>query len=579
MAILYSATACLPRSRGKRFPEELPGIEGRPLGKHFGGLSQGPGHPLDDVGQVAGLRARSPVGGGGLVRRVRLRDQPLRRDDPEGIQRLSRLGPGDGAREGEVAALLEVEARQLHAPAVAVHEHARLGEGLLLEERDEGRVRPVAVHQHGEPVLARQGHVPAQHRELPLQGGARKRGTVQAALAHGHGASPGEQGIEALEVLRVVLGGQLRKELGVDAESHLDARFAARQLQQRLPGLRSDRGNHDALEPSGPGAGEDIGAVGIEPRGIEVTVGVDHRKRGAARRSVRNSSDVGNASTHGQAPRTREAPRYTHARVCGGVMSKRAGMTLLCSALLVVLSGCGDECKDPSDCTDDKGSPSEGKVWACESNKCVERDSSNPGPGDGGTGDAGPADGGDGGPTDGGPTDGGDGSDGGPADAGMSVGKGGACTSSVECMAGLRCEDATGGRTCQSLHVAVTSTGAAGTQATAVRHDETTTAPVALSESTETNRFPRWSADGSAVAFVEGAEGVGTSRLVSRTLPLTAGQSTVLTSGTAAETEDFPQLEWWPSRSLVWTKKSGASTSGLWSVPGAGGTAVALTAS
>ncbi|WP_041791864.1 TolB family protein [Stigmatella aurantiaca] len=260
-------------------------------------------------------------------------------------------------------------------------------------------------------------------------------------------------------------------------------------------------------------------------------------------------------------------------------MSKRAGMTLLCSALLVVLSGCGDECKDPSDCTDDKGSPSEGKVWACESNKCVERDSSNPGPGDGGTGDAGPADGGDGGPTDGGPTDGGDGSDGGPADAGMSVGKGGACTSSVECMAGLRCEDATGGRTCQSLHVAVTSTGAAGTQATAVRHDETTTAPVALSESTETNRFPRWSADGSAVAFVEGAEGVGTSRLVSRTLPLTAGQSTVLTSGTAAETEDFPQLEWWPSRSLVWTKKSGASTSGLWSVPGAGGTAVALTAS
>jgi Tol biopolymer transport system component len=260
---------------------------------------------------------------------------------------------------------------------------------------------------------------------------------------------------------------------------------------------------------------------------------------------------------------------------------KRARMSLLCSALLVALTGCGgDECKDAADCTEDKGSPAEGKRWVCESKKCVERDETNPGPGpgDGGPGDAGTPDGG-GGPGDGGTGDAGlpDGG-GGPADAGMTVGKGGACTASMECMAGLRCEGTAGAQTCQSLHVAVTSAGTAvTTQVTAVRHDEAT-APVVLSEAVaEPSRYPRWSANGSAVAFVEGPEGVGTSRLVSRTLPLTAGQTTLLTDGTAAGTEDFPQLEWWPSTSLVWTKKAGASTSGLWTVPAAGGTATSLT--
>ncbi|SEU35374.1 WD40-like Beta Propeller Repeat [Stigmatella erecta] len=260
---------------------------------------------------------------------------------------------------------------------------------------------------------------------------------------------------------------------------------------------------------------------------------------------------------------------------------KRARMSLLCSALLVALTGCGDECKEPSDCTDDKGSPAEGKRWVCESNECVERDEDTPepGPGDGGTDggptDGGPTDGGDTGPGDGGTPDGG-----GPADGGgMTVGKGGACTASMECMAGLRCEGTAGARTCQALHVAVTSAGTAvTTQVTAVRHDDTTTAPAVLSEAAaEPSRYPRWNADGSAVAFVEGTEGVGTTRLVSRALPLTAGQTTVLTDGTAAGTEDFPQLEWWPSTSLVWTKRAGASTSGLWTVPGAGGTATSLT--
>jgi Tol biopolymer transport system component len=259
---------------------------------------------------------------------------------------------------------------------------------------------------------------------------------------------------------------------------------------------------------------------------------------------------------------------------------KRAGMSLLCGALLVALTGCGDECKDPSDCIDDKGSPAEGKRWVCESNECAERDEEGPEPGpgdggsDGGTGDAGTPDGGEG------PGDGGDGgpTDGGTGDAGMTVGKGGACTASMECMAGLRCEGTAGARTCQALHVVVTSAGAAvSTQATAVRYDDITAAPAVLSEASEPSRFPRWSADGSAVAFVEGLEGVGTARLVSRTLPLTAGQKTVLTDGTAAQTEDFLQLEWWPSTSLVWTKKIGASTSGLWTVPGAGGAATSLT--
>ena len=68
MRSLYSATASLPRSRGKGFPEQAAGILGRPLGKHLHRLPQHPGHALDDARQVAGLRALPPVGRGGLIR-------------------------------------------------------------------------------------------------------------------------------------------------------------------------------------------------------------------------------------------------------------------------------------------------------------------------------------------------------------------------------------------------------------------------------------------------------------------------------------------------------------------------------
>jgi len=252
-------------------------------------------------------------------------------------------------------------------------------------------------------------------------------------------------------------------------------------------------------------------------------------------------------------------------------MTRRIVITVLCSALCFVLTGCGDECSSPADCTEDRGSPAEGKVWVCENKKCAQKDEGEPDPEpetDGGVTDGGTDPGPDGGTT----PDMDGGVDAGPRPDAGTVAKGGPCLSSAECMAGLRCE----GAACQSLYLAMTAaSNDGGTRVVATRHDEPDAGPMDLSESTNHTRFPRWNAAGTAVAFVEGPE--GSAQLVTRPLPLAAGQQTVLTDSATANTEDFLHMEWEPSGAIVWTRKIGASTSGLSSIAAGGGTVASVT--
>jgi hypothetical protein len=92
-----------------------------------------------------------------------------------------------------------------------------------------------------------------------------------------------------------------------------------------------------------------------------------------------------------------------------------------------------------------------------------------------------------------------------------------------------------------------------------------------LSESTGASRFPRWNPDGTAVALVE-EESDGGVALLSRNIPPTTGQSTPLTTATAASTEDFRHLEWAPVSRVSWVKRTTAGgNSGISAIPGAGG--------
>jgi hypothetical protein len=161
-------------------------------------------------------------------------------------------------------------------------------------------------------------------------------------------------------------------------------------------------------------------------------------------------------------------------------------------------------------------------------------------------------------------------------DAGtMTVDEGGACTTSNECMAGLRCELSGDTKKCAQLHLAVTRTVATSPttttlEAVVIRY-KATTAPTKLSESlTNQNWYPRWNKDGTAVAFVEQVPVDGPT-LVSRSIPLTAGTTTLATNAAAGGTEEFSHLEWAPSSNIAWTKKVGASTSGIFYVAGTGG--------
>ncbi len=240
-------------------------------------------------------------------------------------------------------------------------------------------------------------------------------------------------------------------------------------------------------------------------------------------------------------------------------------------ALLVLTTGCSDECVAQGDCRNKQGDPGAGQEWVCVDSRCERRQVTTP-PGDAGT----EADAGmemDAGMDAGMETDGGmqmdAGTDGGMAmdagmDAGMNVDQGGACMDSSNCMAGLRCEQSGDTKKCEPLHVAVT-TGLSdgGTEAVAVRYNVTTSAPFALSETDGMSRYPRWSASGNAVALVE-EQTVGSPVLVRRDLPLATGQKQVLATGSAEKTRDFRHLEWEPSSWLAWTQvAANGSVSGI----------------
>lgn len=242
-------------------------------------------------------------------------------------------------------------------------------------------------------------------------------------------------------------------------------------------------------------------------------------------------------------------------------MTKHVVISALAGALMVVATGCSDECVDQFDCLNDKGTPAEGREWVCVDNKCEERETQPPSGEDAGT------------ETDAGTEmDAGTETDAGTDAGTMTVGKGGVCTASAECMAGLRCEGAEGARTCQPLHIAVTASlnsGAGPIEAVAVLA-ESGAPTFNLSEAAGPSRFPRWSTNGTAVAFVE-EETAGAPALVSRSIPPAAGVKTPLTTAGTAGTEDFRHLEWEPSSSVTWVKKAGTSISGIYAISGEGG--------
>jgi Tol biopolymer transport system component len=269
-------------------------------------------------------------------------------------------------------------------------------------------------------------------------------------------------------------------------------------------------------------------------------------------------------------------------------MTKRVVLGALMGALMVVATGCSDECTDEFDCRNKKGEPGEGKEWVCVSNKCETQDTTPPPTGEDDAGtqpDSGtPTE--DGGTT----TDGGTSTDGGTTtDAGtMTLKEGEACTDNASCMAGLFCEDSGGTKKCQPLHIALTRNLTTATVTTSdavvVRYKTPGSEPATgttdvtkLSESTTgQSRFPRWNKDGTAVAFVE-QDATGNVSLVTRNLPLVSGQKTTLTTATNAGTEDFVYMEWEPSSSIAWATKTGMSTSGISVIPGAGGSVQSAT--
>ena len=248
-------------------------------------------------------------------------------------------------------------------------------------------------------------------------------------------------------------------------------------------------------------------------------------------------------------------------------MSRWGFVGVVVCALLVLTTGCQDECVAQGDCRNEKGDPGAGQEWVCVENRCERRQVTSPGQDAGMETDAGTDAGTE---TDAG-TDAGMELDAG-TDAGMNVGQGGACMDSSNCMAGLRCEQSGDSKKCEPLHVAVT-TGYSdgGTEAVAVRYNATTSAPFELSEAAGMSRYPRWSATGNAVAFVE-EQTAGNPVLVRRDLPLATGQKQVLATGTTEKTRDFRHVEWEPSSWLAWTQvAANNSVSGISLVAGDGG--------
>ncbi|CAM4318412.1 hypothetical protein G4177_09005 [Corallococcus sp. ZKHCc1 1396] len=239
-------------------------------------------------------------------------------------------------------------------------------------------------------------------------------------------------------------------------------------------------------------------------------------------------------------------------------MTKRVVWGALFGALTMLATGCGDECVDQFDCRD-KGTPPEGQVYICNAdNKCELRTLTPEPEVDAGTEeDAGTeVDAG----TDAGTevdagTDAGTEVDAGTdAGMGMTVAKGGACTATTECMAGLFCEAAT----CQALHVAMTGADG-GTRAIVARFD--TPGMTSLSEDAVDSAYPRFGPGGTQVAFVQGAVTAAAGELAVRALPLAAGAPTVLTTGAAAGNARIRYMEWEPGNAIAWVRgSSGIST-------------------
>ncbi|WP_338868174.1 hypothetical protein [Myxococcus stipitatus] len=243
-------------------------------------------------------------------------------------------------------------------------------------------------------------------------------------------------------------------------------------------------------------------------------------------------------------------------------MKKRVVGVLGC-VLLMLSTGCSDECVDQFDCRRKKGDPAEGQEWFCNSNNdCEQRPvvelplEPDAGGTDAGTPDAGVPDAGE---PDAGAPDGG--ADGGGQGTG---GKGDACTSSADCTSALRCEGSP--MTCQALQVVVTGRDDGGTsKALVMRYD--TPGITMLAEGSGDSRYPRWAPGGTQVSFVQGAVDTSGQKvagdLTVRDVPLVAGQAVVVADGGSGNTEAFRSTEWEPGASIAYVRQSASQRSGI----------------
>ncbi|WP_342380197.1 hypothetical protein NVS55_11470 [Myxococcus stipitatus] len=238
-------------------------------------------------------------------------------------------------------------------------------------------------------------------------------------------------------------------------------------------------------------------------------------------------------------------------------MKKRVVGVLGC-VLLMLSTGCSDECVDQFDCRREKGDPAEGQEWFCNSDeKCEQRPIVElPLEPDAGDADAGVPDSGtpDAGEPDAGVDGGGQGTG----------GKGDACTTSADCTSSLRCEGAPS--TCQAMWVAVTGRDDGGTsKALVMRFD--TPGITALTEGSADSRYPRWSPGGTHVSFVQGAVDSSGKKvageLTVRDVPLVAGQSVVVADGGSGDTESFRSMEWEPGAAIAYVRQNASQRSGI----------------
>lgn len=226
--------------------------------------------------------------------------------------------------------------------------------------------------------------------------------------------------------------------------------------------------------------------------------------------------------------------------------------------IAVVFTGCEPECVDRFDCR------SRGANFICEDNRCVE---GQPPGNDAGT-DAGGEDPDGGMDEDAGmdPDAGGDDAgmdpDAGEDDGGTDPDAGTGCTSgNPVCEGTATCVlSADGGAgTCQPLMVAVTTNvGASATQAVLFTHTDPT---VANRITLGTNsRFPRFSADGVQVVYVERpVNPLAPAELLTRPVH-GANTPSLLVDSQDAGTADFVDLEYAPGPGVVWAMTDGGTT-------------------